>query len=199
MVSTEKSVIWLKAGDIETIEKEMVQAVDQWAMYELERTRYVVISPGPPPSSLTIYGTQNCLDMALKGAIKDRGEVLILAPCTGHPEMPDGVRGISPSEVMKELFWDNLIRLKDLPYDEALKWIQDNFVLGLWKTNRILDLLNVKGLKLYLHCDLPDERISPGGFIPVKDPQAWIDERIAREDGLFNIIDRGNKILTLGV
>lgn len=197
IVSTEKAVIWVQAGDVEPIEMEMAKKVDEWALFPVERTKYVIISPGPPPSSLTIYGVQNCMDLAMKGALLQGGEALIIAPCEGHPEMPEDVRGISPSEKMKKLFWDNLVALKDKPYSEARNWIEQNFVLGLWKTNRILDLLNVKDLKLHLYCDIPDEKITPGGFIPVKDPQAWIDERVARADGKFNIIDRGNKVVTL--
>jgi len=186
------------AGDVETLTKEMTRKVDQWAMFEVPRTKYVIISPGGPPSSTTVYSTQNCFDMALKGAIQEGGEALIIAPCEGKPDIPEDVRGLSPSIAQKGLFYDTLVKLKDIPYPEARKYIEDNFRLGFWKTNRVLDLLNVKNIKLYLYSSLPPKKVAPSGLIPVSDPQAWIDERASRGDGRVNVIDGGNRLFVKG-
>ena len=198
MVTTGDEILWVGAGEVETVNREMVKMVDQWAKFEVKKTKYVVISPGGPPSSTTVYSLQNCFDMALKGAIKEGGEALLIAPCEGKPDMPEDVRGLSPSIAQKGLFYDTLVKLKDRPYPEARKYIEDNFRLGFWKTNRILDLINVKNIKLYLYSTLPPEKLAPSGIIPVEDPQAWIDERVQRGDGDFNVIDGGNRLFILG-
>ena len=52
---------------------------------------------------------------------------------------------------------------------------------------------------------IPDKRphlaadiLKEGGFEHCADPQAWIDERVARGDGKFVAIDGGNKLLVRG-
>ncbi len=53
-------------------------------------------------------------------------------------------------------------------------------------------------LTIHVHCQLPDEALREAGFVPVADPQAWIDERAARDDGQLRVIDNGNKLLVIG-
>ena len=52
-------------------------------------------------------------------------------------------------------------------------------------------------VKLYLYSELPAEKIEPGGFIPITDPNGWIAERAKRNDGKLRIIDEGNKLLVV--
>lgn len=197
MISDKTRVYWAASGDTEIISREMIVNADKFAAFEVEPTKYVVISPGGPPASGTIYSAQNCFDMALSGAIEDGGEALIIAPCEGRPDVPEETRGLAPDEKSKKLFYDNLARMKSLSLEKSLEWIDKNFELYLWKTDRVLKLMNKRGVKLYLYSTLPDEKVKAIGFVPVKSVQAWIDERAKRNDSLIRVIDEGNKVLVM--
>jgi len=194
MVSAGQDIYWVRAGDPAAVTREMVSVVDDLMAFEVDRSRYVVVSPGGPPASQALYGTQNAFDLALKGAIVPGGEALVLAPLDGRPDLDPDVRGLAPDRRPKELFWDNLVRLLPKPLDEARAEIAANFELYLWKTDRVLRLLNGDGVKIYIHSQLPADVLAAGGFQSAPDIQAWIDERVARDDGLFTVIDHGNKL-----
>ena len=81
-----------------------------------------------------------------------------------------------------------------VPYPEARSWIERNFEMYMWKKERVLRILRKDGTKIYLYCELDERRIAPGGFVKAPDVQAWIDERVARADGKFTVIDGGNKL-----
>ena len=183
------------AGGTDIVSRFMTKAVDENAAFELQKTKYVVISPGGPPACNNLYNVQNCFDISLKFAIKQGGEALILAPCTGRPELDNEIRGIAPDKKSKILFWDNLLKLLPKSLDESTAWIKDNFELYLWKTDRLLKLQFEQNVKLYLYSELPDELIKKGGFIPVKDPDKWIAERAKKDDGKIRAIESGNKLL----
>jgi nickel-dependent lactate racemase len=197
MFSTKTTIEWIASGNPDEVSRQMTEAVDNLASFEVPRTRYVVISPGGPPASDTLYGVQNCFDMALKYAIKEGGEALVLAPCTGSSGLDPEARGLATSAKSKALFWDNLVRLRKLPFDEATDWIDKNFELYLWKTDRVLKLMLQQKIKLYLYSELPAEKIEPGGFFSVVDPDKWIVERAKRGDGKLRVIDEGNKLLVI--
>jgi nickel-dependent lactate racemase len=198
MVSAKPNVLWVRAGDPTTISQEMPPVVDRLMSFEVERTKYVIVSPGGPPASQALYGTQNSFDLALKGAVIDGGEALVIAPLNGRPDLPEDVRGLAPDPRAKALFWDNLVRLKSMPLEEARKQIADHFELYLWKTDRVLRLLKETGVKIAVHSELPAEVLKDGGFDSAPDIQAWIDERAARSDGKFTVIDIGNKLCVTG-
>ncbi len=197
MVSTKSTIEWIAAGNPHKVSMQMTKAVDKLASFKLPRTKYVVISPGGPPACNTLYGVQNSFDMALKYAIEEGGEALIIAPCTGKPNQPEEVRGLATSENSKALFWDNLVRLKEKPLNEATDWIDKNFELYLWKTDRVLKLMLQQKIKLYLYSELPAEKVKPGGFISIAAPNEWIAERAKRGDGKLRVIDEGNKLLVV--
>jgi len=197
MFSTKSTIEWIASGNPDKVSMQMTKAIDNLASFVLPRSKYVVISPGGPPACNTIYGVQNCFDMALKYAIQENGEALILAPCTGNPNLPEEVRGLATSENSKALFWDNLVKLRGKPLVEATDWIDKNFELYLWKTDRVLKLMLKQKIKLYLYSELPAEKIEPGGFISVTDPDEWISERAKRNDGKLRVIDEGNKLLVI--
>jgi nickel-dependent lactate racemase len=197
MVSTKSTIEWIAAGNPDKVSVQMTKAVDNLASFVLPRTKYVVISPGGTPACNALYGVQNSFDMALKYAIKEAGEALIIAPCTGSPGQPEEVKGLATSEKSKALFWDNLVRLRKKSLAEATDWIGKNFELYLWKTDRVLKLMLQQKVKLYLYSELPAEKVKPGGFISVTDPNEWIDERAKRGDGKLRAIDEGNKLLVI--
>ncbi|HUU03869.1 MAG TPA: lactate racemase domain-containing protein [Myxococcota bacterium] len=192
MVSAGGKIFWVRAGDPAELSSKMVGVVDDMMAFEVERAKYVIISPGGPPASQALYGTQNAFDLALKSAIKPGGEALVLAPLDGRPDLDADVRGLAPGRRAKELFWDNLVRLRKKPLAEARREIADNFELYLWKTDRVLRILDQ--VKIYLHSELPAAVLGPGGFETAPDIQAWIDERVRRSDGKFTVIDHGNKL-----
>ncbi len=195
MVSANQEIFWVRAGDPAEVCREMIGVVDEMMAFEVEPARYVIISPGGPPASQALYGTQNCFDLALKGAIADGGEALVIAPLNGRPELPAEVRGLAPGVKTKELFWDNLVRLMPLPLEQGRKEIAENFELYLWKTDRVLRLLKGQQVGVWIHSQLGADVLEPGGFKVATDVQAWVDERVARGDGKFTVIDQGNKLL----
>lgn len=198
MVSASGKIYWIKAGDPAQVTPEMVEVVDRLMAFEVKRSKYVIVSPGGPPASQALYGTQNAFDLALKGAIQKGGQALVIAPLNGRPDLDPDVSGLAPDRRPKELFWDNLVRLLPKPLDEARKEIADNFELYLWKTDRVLRLINGDQIKLFIHSDLPAETLRPGGLESIDDIQAWIDERVKKNDGLFTVIDNGNKLCVTG-
>jgi len=194
MISKKDSVLACMAGDPNVINARMTDFADQFGMFEVEPTKYVLISPGGPPASQAVYGTQNCFDMAMKGALIPGGEACVLAPCEGRPDLPEDVKGLAPDGKSKKLFWDNLVRMKDWSLEDALRFADENFELYLWKTIKVLRLFKELDLHIGLHSTLPAERLTEAGFQSVPDVQAWIDERAARNDGKLRVIDQGNKI-----
>jgi lactate racemase len=198
MISDNGRIFWAMAGNPDLITKEMTKAVDSLSLFKVKKTRYVVISPGGSPACDTVYGTQNCFDMALKGAVQDGGEALVIAPCTGREDVSEEVRGLAPDANSKRLFWDNLVKLKDKSLEECSRFIDKSFELYLWKTDRVLKLMKENKVKIYFHSQLNPEKVREGGFIPVESIRGWIDERIKRADSKFNVIDNGNKILVEG-
>jgi nickel-dependent lactate racemase len=198
MISDKGAIYWVGAGDPDAMCVTAVRKADEQAQINATRQRYLLISPGGPPASQALYGVQNCFDMAMLGAVQPGGEVLIVAPCEGRPDLPQEVCGLATSAGSKRLFWDNLVALKEKPLAEAFAYIDANFALYIWKTWRVLKNLNQDKLKLYLHSQLPDATVRAGGFIPVADPQAWVEERAARGDGKLNVVDNGNKLFVWG-
>ncbi len=198
MISDRDSVYWVAAGDPDEICRRAVRKADEQAQFTVDRTRYLVISPGGPPASQAMYGVQNCFDMAMKGAVEPGGEVLVVAPCEGRPDLPEDVRGVATHAASKRLFWDNLVRMRDWELDACREWIDANFELYLWKTWRVLRNFKADRVQIHVHCQLPPERLEAGGFHHVADPQAWIDERAARGDGKLRAVDNGNKMLIVG-
>lgn len=197
MISDTAYVHQVFAGETESVIKRMLPVIDELTAFAVTRADCVVVSPGGPPACNALYGVQNCFDLAIKGAIKKGGEALIIAPCIGRDDLPYEVSGIAPNERSKVLFWDNLLRLLQQDVADAEKWIADNFKLYLWKTDRVLKLVKRDQIKLYLYSDIDQEKLEGSPFTPVTDPQAWIDERVQK--GLrFNVIDSGNKVLTIG-
>ncbi len=194
MISKPGSVMTCHAGDPEAISALMVQAADRVGMFEVEPARYVLVSPGGPPASQAVYGTQNCFDMALKGALLPGGEACVAAPCDGRPDLPPEVSGLAPDAKSKALFWDNLVRMRDWPMDEVLEYAHEHFELYLWKTVRVLRLFKEQNYTIALHSRLPAELLAQAGFGHVPDVQAWVDERARRGDGKLWVIDQANKL-----
>lgn len=198
MISEKQDVLWVASGEPKAVCSLMPAQADRFGAFVVERQKYVLISPGGPPACQALYGTQNCFDMALLGAILENGEALIVAPCDGREDLPPDVSGLAPGRKSKELFYDNLVCLLCKPLEECETHIRDHFELYLWKTIRVLRLTKKYGLNLYLHSELPDEALTKAGFIPEHDPQRWLDERAARHDGKCTVIDGGNKLFVSG-
>jgi nickel-dependent lactate racemase len=198
MISEKQDILWIAAGDPDQVTAMMPAEADRFGAFEVERQRYVLISPGGPPACDALYGTQNCFDMALLGAIVENGEALIVAPCGGRDDLPPDVRGLAPDAKSKELFYDNLVCLQCQPLEECEAHIRDHFELYLWKTIRVLRLTKKYGLTLYLTSELDDEAVRRAGLLPEHDPQRWIDERARRGDGKLWVIDGGNKLFVSG-
>lgn len=198
MISEKKDILWIAAGDPDEVSSGMPEQADKFGAFEVERQKYVLISPGGPPACQALYGTQNCFDMALLGAILEGGDALIVAPCDGREDLPPDVSGLAPGKKSKELFYDNLVCLQCEPLENCETHIRDHFELYLWKTIRVLRLTKKFSLNLYLHCELADDQLIKAGFIPEHDPQRWLDERAGRGDGKCHVIDGGNKLFVSG-
>jgi nickel-dependent lactate racemase len=194
MVSEKDTIFWVRAGNPDLVTQEMTGVADKLGAYEVEKTRYVVVSPGGPPASQAMYGVQNCFDMALKGAIEDGGEALVIAPCEGREDLPPEVRGLAPDAKSKALFWDNLVRFRDVPLDACASEIDRIFELYLWKTDRVLKLFKANRVKIHVYCGLDAGLLESAGFQKAESIQAWVNERAARGDGKLRVINNGNKL-----
>ncbi len=197
MISDKDSVFWVGAGDPDEICRQAIARADEQAEFLVEPMPYLLVSPGGPPASQAMYGVQNCFDMAVKGAVIPGGEVLVVAPCDGRPDLPPEVSGFATSAASRVLFWDNLVSLRETPLEDCRRWIEENFQLYMWKTYRVLCNFKRDALRIYIHSQLPGDALREAGFHPVDDPQAWILERAARGDGKLRVIDNGNKLLVV--
>ncbi len=198
MVSQKDRILWIGSGEPDTVCRDAIAAVDEHLGFEVEKTKYLVMSPGAPPTCDTIYHVQNGFDMVVKGALLEGGEALVVAPCAGRPDVPANIRGICPDQESMALFWDTLVKFLDKPLADWNKYADRNFKLFMWKTDRVLKLFKESGIRIYLHSQLSDEALRKGGFIPEHDPQKWIAERAARHDGKIRFVDDANKLCVLG-
>ncbi len=198
MVSQKDKIFWIDCGDPDIVCQDVTAAVDKFLGFEVEKTKYLIQSPGGPPASETIYYVQNGFDMVIKGALQSGGEALVIAPCNGRPEVPDHIRGICPDPESMELFWDTLVKYLDKPLEDWINFVENNFKLFMWKTDRVIKLFKDSKIKIYIYSQLPDEVLLKGGFIPEHDPQKWINERAARKDGKIWCVDEANKLCVLG-
>jgi len=122
----------------------------------------------------------------------------VIAPCDGRPDLPPDVSGLAPDRKSKVLFWDKLVQYTNETLDVWGSFVNENFELYLWKTDRVLKLFKENGISLHVHCGLDPAVLEQGGFASAPDPQAWIDERAARSDGLIQVIDNGNRLFVVG-
>jgi nickel-dependent lactate racemase len=198
MVSQKDKIFWIDCGDPDLVCQDVTVAVDKFLGFEVEKTKYLVQSPGGPPASETLYYVQNGFDMVIKGALLPGGEALVVAPCNGRPEVPEKIRGICPDPESMELFWYTLVKYLDKPLEDWISFVDKNFKLFMWKTDRVIKLFKDSKIKIYLYSQLPDEVVRKGGFIPEHDPQRWIEERAARHDGKIRCVDEANKLCVLG-
>lgn len=199
MVSQKEQIFWLDCGDPDIVCREVTEAVDTYLGFTVEKTKYLVVSPGGPPTCDTIYYVQNSFDMVIKGALTAGGQALVMAPCCGTPAVSEAIRGICPDEESMKLFWHTLLKYLPQPLSVWQDYVADNFKLFMWKTDRVLKLFKESGIKIYLYSQLKDEVVSAGGFIPEHDPQRWISERAERHDGKIRFVDEANKLCVMGI
>ena len=62
----------------------------------------------------------------------------------------------------------------------------------------MLRLLKGDGIKIHLFSKLSPDVLRPGGFESAPAIQDWIDERVQRDDGLFTVVNDGNKLCVTG-
>ncbi|MBI5554385.1 MAG: DUF2088 domain-containing protein [Elusimicrobia bacterium] len=198
MVSQKDKIFWIDCGDPDLVCQDVTAAVDKFLGFTVDKTKYLIQSPGGPPASETLYYVQNGFDMVIKGALQSGGEALVIAPCNGRPEVPGHIRGICPDPESMELFWDTLVKYLNRPLSEWISFVDKNFKLFMWKTDRVIKLFKDSKIKIYLYSQLPDAAALKGGFIPEPDPQKWINERAARQDGKIWCVDEANKLCVLG-
>lgn len=198
MVSQKDKIFWIDCGDSDIVCQDVTAAVDKYLGFGVEKTKYLVLSPGGPPACDTLYYVQNGFDMVVKGALLEGGEALVIAPCAGRPEVPENIRGICPDAESMALFWDTLLKYINRPLGEWTEFVDKNFKLFMWKTDRVLKLFKEAKIKIYIYCQLPDEVLLKSGFIPEHNPQKWLDERANRKDGKVRFVDEANKLCVLG-
>ena len=189
--------LWGVIGKPDNVCRKVVQKNEEIYKFKVRSTRYVIVSPGTNSACESLYTTQRCLDMTVNNIIEDKGEVLIFSPCRGRHDAEPDYKGLTPDLESKELFYDNLIKMKDWKFSQVREYIDNNFKLYMWKTHRLLRLMKQRQVKIYLYSELNDNLLANVNIIPIKDYQLWINERIARDDGDFTIINFGNRIIAV--
>jgi len=112
-IVTEGEIVYINAGDIIALHEEAAKKIVKMRTVEIEKPGDLVII-GLQSWGINLYQTGKGIHAAWNAVRKDgKGEILIVSPC------PDGVGNANFEKAMREC--------KDLPLQEALEYILDNY------------------------------------------------------------------------
>ena len=180
VVSIDKKPISAFSGDIFTVTRRGIEAVDRYFTRRVEKTDYLVLSPGGFPQDESLYNAQRGLEM-VRNALNPGAEVLMIAECS---------KGIAPSPDAMKFFYNPLLEEK---LEDILSWKRENYRLYTHKAQRFARFL--KDFRLHLHTSLGKEMVEAMGVNYVPDPQKLIDSWLRKDPKAeITIVDGGNKI-----
>lgn len=179
-----KDLIWAAFGEINRVTTEGIKVIDQTTSFRIQPSDFVIVCPGGHPEDETLYTAQRGLDL-VKNAIRDGGEVLLIASCHG------GYMGLAPSEKAKKFFYDSLLINK--PRGKLAPEIKKNYRLfkqKAYKMAEVIDRVN----KIWLYSELEEEAIRKIHLYPTPDPQRIINHWLKRKANQILLFENANKL-----
>jgi len=180
VITSNKKIIWAKAGDINQVSTEAFDVLDEIASFTVEPVDRIIVSPGGYPFDLSIYASQRALELT-KNAIKENGEILFLAECRD---------GIAPNQEAKELFYDKLTQ----PIPKVIEDISQKYKLYTHKAYKFARLIQ-KVNKIWMYTTLSKEDVERIHLYKAEDPQDVIDKWIKENpDVKILVFDKASKL-----
>ena len=180
MVTSDPYIIWTKSGEIKSVTSEGFQVIDQTASFTVPTTDHIIVTPGGNPQDESLYNAQRGLELT-KNAVRDNGEVLLLAECP---------KGIAPTPTARKFFYDYLI----LPLPEMMKKIQENYRLYThksWKFGELIQRLN----RIWLHTTLDQTQVETAHIAYAPNPQKIVDSWLRNDaNAKIHVFHEANKI-----
>lgn len=179
MISAARKLIWSQFGPIAEASAEAFRVTDERNIRTVTPGMRLVVAPGGLPNDDDLYIAQRALELN-RAAVLDGGEVLFLAACP---------KGIGEPQTLAN-FYDRLT----VPLDEVIQSIEQDYVLYSHKPYKFA--LMIKRLRhLWIHTQIPDERVKAAHLHPAHDPQAIIDAWLSEDpDVQIIFVDGANKV-----
>jgi len=174
VISFRGQLQWAKIGALVEATRAGIQKVDELMSFSLPPADYMIVSPGGYPDDESLYTAQRALELT-KNAITPNGEVLFLAHCEN---------GVGPQH-----FYDALTK----PLPEILKRIANDDKLDSPKAYKFAQ--TIQQLRaIHVHSSLPNEIIESIHFHPCAEPQALVNQWLAKNpQAKISVFDGANK------
>ncbi len=180
MVTSGPYIIWSKSGKMQPVTREGFQVIDNTASFTVPVTDHIVVTPGGNPQDESLYNAQRGLELT-KNAVRDNGEVLLLAECP---------KGIAPTPTAREFFYDYLI----MPLPEMMSKIQNNYRLYThksWKFGELIQRLR----HVWLYTSLDKIQVETAHISYAPNPQKIVDSWLQNDSAAkIHVFHEANKI-----
>ncbi len=173
-------ILWAGSGDFRKVTRQGIQVIDKTASFTVPATDYSIVSPGGFPQDESLYNAQRGLELT-KNAIRDGGEVLLLAECP---------KGIAPTPIAREFFYDYLV----MPLPEMMTKIRAHYRLYThksWKFGELIQRLR----RVWLYTTLERTKVETAHLSYASDPQAIVNNWIKNDQNArIHVFHDANKI-----
>lgn len=179
MISASRRLIWARFGPIREASAESFRVTDERNIRTVTPTTHLIVSPGGLSNDEDLYTAQRALELS-RAAVTDGGEVLFLAACPN---------GIGAQHTLAN-FYNRLTA----PLKEVIESIQQDYVLYSHKPYKFALLIR-RLRRIWMHTQIPDDRVEAAHLHPTHDPQAVVDAWLAEQpDTKILVIDGANKL-----
>ncbi len=165
---------------MQPVTREGFQVIDNTASFTVPVTDHIVVTPGGNPQDESLYNAQRGLELT-KNAVRDNGEVLLLAECP---------KGIAPTPTAREFFYDYLI----MPLPEMMSKIQNNYRLYThksWKFGELIQRLR----HVWLYTSLDKIQVETAHISYAPNPQKIVDSWLQNDSAAkIHVFHEANKI-----
>ena len=177
-------ILWAGSGAFEPVTAKGIQVIDESSSFTVPVTDHIIVTPGGFPQDESLYNAQRGLELT-KNAVKDNGEVLLLAECP---------KGIAPTPKAQQFFYDYLIK----PLPEMMAAIKNRYRLYThksWKFGELIQRLQ----RIWLFTTLDQAQVETAHLHYTQDPQKIINTWIQKDAGaMIHVFHDANKIAVYG-
>lgn len=177
-------ILWAGSGAFEPVTTKGIRVIDESSSFTVPVTDHIIVTPGGFPQDESLYNAQRGLELT-KNAVKDNGEVLLLAECP---------KGIAPTPKAQEFFYDYLIK----PLPEMMAAIKNRYRLYThksWKFGELIQRLQ----RIWLFTTLDQAQVETAHLHYTQNPQEIINSWIQNDaSAVIHVFHDANKIAVHG-